>query len=154
MTACMQSPRVWLAGALAIAFFIKGWIIAGFVMAALALSRIARHIGEPARTTEKPREGFARMLSNGERNELDAIDAYARVVEQRGVDVKLANEVRERARQLIRESGTNDATVALRQFRQSLPQIPVREREEDSVQARLKRELEMLDAAEREVRSV
>ena len=88
-----------------------------------------------------------RSANPSEQKELDAIFAYATALEKTGSDTGLAKELREQALKLVRDRG--DATLALRDLRAQLP--PLKAAERDSFQARLRREVDFINAAEGEI---
>jgi hypothetical protein len=138
---------------------VKGWVIAGAVLLALALVKLGRLVGDDQldsrlqRQEDKLRFGIGRLLTGGEKKELELLQTYADDLGRRGVEPRLGREVTEEAWQIIKDAGVRDATVQLRVFRDSLPVLGSPKRVETPLQERLRRELDMLGASEREVES-
>lgn len=151
---------------------IRHWFVAGIVLFSIAVAKTLRWMGGHGGAREKER-AFSRdrdrddgrdrdgPRSNGTTTthywgitpsaqiELDAILAYAEALEKAGSGGALTKELRERAQKLARSSA--DATLALRELRAQLP--PLKAAERDTFEARLRREVDFINAADREINS-
>ncbi len=151
-------PGILVPGILAAVFLAKGWLVVGFVCALIAVTKSARLLGDADLDTrlrdrdELRAHGVRRLLSNGERQEMDQLADYARILVSHGGEPALGREVREKAWDIVRAAGWRDATVELKRFRQSLPELSRAKLEpEETLQRRLERELDLLRAGQREL---
>jgi hypothetical protein len=154
----MTRPRVLFPAVLGGFFLlVKGWMVAGVVLLAIAAMKLLHLLGDDGlearwqKQRERERFGVRRQLSYGERQELDALERYSDALQSRGVEPRLWREVKEQAWEIIRRAGPNDATVQLRVFRQSLPEVSAAGPAQEPLHERLRRELDLLNASEREV---
>ncbi len=132
----------------------------GLVLIAYAAWKASWYFAHPAALQrrrlqgEMARHGIDRMVSESERREIMAIEAYSRRLKELGGDARLADELTTRAYQLVRES-TADAAAALRAFRHGLPPLAHDGQAPDaSLAKRLAREVDLLRAAQKELESL
>ncbi len=132
-----------------------------FFIGALKAARVLRHDDLDDRLRlqdQKNTHGIRRMLRNVEREEILAIDHYAKMLQETGADPSLADEVLVEAWKIIRSAGRNDASARLKIYRHNLPALRQPElaaaNEPMGVANKIQRELNLIRAAERELELV
>jgi hypothetical protein len=93
-----------------------------------------------------------RLLTPFERQEIVAIDDYAKSLRRAGGDAALCEEILTQAWGLVRNAGTADASDALRALRHSLPPLAGdRAAASPPLGQRIDRELRIIDATQKEM---
>lgn len=159
--------RVFIFALLGAYFFAELHITVAAIFAGLAVMFALRIASRPDLNRklflrgEKKRHGVTRKLSRGEKDEVLALDSYTNALREAGVSAELLREPLEHAWRLIQRSGQNDAKNDLRAFRETLPAL-VSDAPESAkktsdgrdLQERLRREVALINAAEREIRNL
>src|SRR5688572_12159534 len=104
----LTQPRILIPALLGTVFLVvKGWVIAGLVLLGVAVLKLSRLLQDDDLDKrlrwrdDKARNGIDRLLSGGERSEIDALERYAETLRRRGVDPRLAREVVDQAWDII-----------------------------------------------------
>jgi len=101
---------------------------------------------------EKHRLGIHWRLSSTERREIILIDHYTRTLVQQGGSQELAQELKQRAWEIILESGPKNAGKSLKTFRLDLPRL-VGNKKEPILRQRVQEEIELIRATQKEINS-
>jgi len=132
-----------------------------FFIGALKAARVLRHDDLDDRLrlqTQKRNHGIRRMLRNVEREEILAIDHYAKMLRETGADPSLADEALAEGWKIVRSAGRNDASARLKVYRHNLPALRQPELaaadEPMGIANKIQRELSLVRAAERELELV
>lgn len=135
------------------------WPVIAAVFAAIALLRAVRQLSDPNLPTrvrlgsECRRRGIKRPLSRAEATAILAVESYADDLVEAGAAPKLGSDTVDRAWRIIADAGPQEATENLRAFWSTLPKVAAGPRlaKDEELIARLNREVESINAAEREI---
>ena len=162
LTYTLGRPKVLVPGVIGAALLLADvslfWGLGFLAFSLLQTSRLLSSAGldDTLRLrADKERHHIGRLLTDPERHEIFAIDAYAKKLRQSGVEATLALAAMDKAWEIIRDAGGHDASDRLRMFRHSLPPLDGASHEQAAdLPSRIAREVQLMDAARKEVESL
>lgn len=157
----LSRPRVLVPAVIGAALLLGGgWKIAGFVLLGVAFFKALRLLDSDdldhrlAQRHTRQRHGVWRQLNHAEGAEMQLIERYAAALKASGADPALARDTVEEAWRIVARQSSQDATVELRQFRQSLPPLPEVHGGTAGLSERIRAELDLLRATRKEIETL